>query len=110
MAQRLKRLPAVQETWVQSLGQEDPLEILPVSLQYSRLENPMDGGARRATVHRVTKSRTRLSDFTFTGITVVKTAHLKGRRHWFDPWLETKISPVLLHGLNIYIYSFFFFF
>ena len=26
MAQRLKRLPAVQETWVRSLGQEDPLE------------------------------------------------------------------------------------
>ena len=26
MAQRLKRLPAIQETWVRSLGQEDPLE------------------------------------------------------------------------------------
>ena len=26
MAQRLKRLPLMQETWVQSLGQEDPLE------------------------------------------------------------------------------------
>ena len=26
MAQRLKHLPPVQETWVQSLGQEDPLE------------------------------------------------------------------------------------
>ena len=26
MAQRLKRLPAMQDTWVQSLGQEDPLE------------------------------------------------------------------------------------
>ena len=26
MAQMVKRLPAVQETWVQSLGQEDPLE------------------------------------------------------------------------------------
>ena len=26
MAQRLKHLPAVQETWVQSLGWEDPLE------------------------------------------------------------------------------------
>ena len=33
-------------------------------LQYSCLENPMDGGAWWATVHRVTKSRTRLSDFT----------------------------------------------
>ena len=35
-------------------------------LQYSCLENPMDGGARWATVHGVTKSWTRLSDFTFT--------------------------------------------
>ena len=26
VAQRVKNLPAVQETWVQSLGQEDPLE------------------------------------------------------------------------------------
>ena len=35
-------------------------------LQYSCLENPMDGGAWWATVHGVTKSRTRLRDFTFT--------------------------------------------
>ena len=33
-------------------------------LQYSWLENPMDGGAWWATVHRVKKSQTRLSDFT----------------------------------------------
>ena len=26
VAQRLKRLPAMQETWVRSLGREDPLE------------------------------------------------------------------------------------
>ena len=35
-------------------------------LQYSCLENPMDGGAWWATVHGVAKSRTRLSDFIFT--------------------------------------------
>ena len=35
-------------------------------LQYSCLENPMDGGAWWAAVHRVARSRTRLSDFTFT--------------------------------------------
>ena len=35
-------------------------------LQYSCLGNPMDGGAWKATVHGVAKSRTRLSDFTFT--------------------------------------------
>ena len=35
-------------------------------LRYSCLENPMDGGAWWAAVHGVTKSRTQLSDFTFT--------------------------------------------
>ena len=35
-------------------------------LQYSCLENPMDGGAWWAAVHGVAKSRTGLSDFTFT--------------------------------------------
>ena len=35
-------------------------------LQYSCLENPMGGGAWKAAVHGVAKSRTRLSDFTFT--------------------------------------------
>ena len=36
------------------------------SLQYSCLENPMDGEAWRATVHGVAKSQTWLRDFTFT--------------------------------------------
>ena len=35
-------------------------------LQHSCLENPMDGGAWWAAVHGVAKSRTRLSDSTFT--------------------------------------------
>ena len=35
-------------------------------LQYSCLENPTDRGAWQATVHAVPKSRTRLSDFTFS--------------------------------------------
>ena len=35
-------------------------------LQYSYLENPMDGGAWLATVHGVAESQTRLSDFTYS--------------------------------------------
>ena len=35
-------------------------------LQYSCLENPMDGGSWQAAVHGVAKSRTQLSDLTFT--------------------------------------------
>ena len=45
--------------WVQSLGQEDPLEKgMANSLQYSCPENPMDRGAWKATVHSVAKSQT----------------------------------------------------
>ena len=39
---------------------------MPPPLQYSCLGNPMDGRAWEAAVHGVAKSRTRLSDFTFT--------------------------------------------
>ena len=35
-------------------------------IQYSCLENPMDGGAWKAAVHGVTGGWTRLSDFTLT--------------------------------------------
>ena len=35
-------------------------------LQYYCLESPMDRGVLRATVHGITKSQTRLKDFTFT--------------------------------------------
>ena len=37
-----------------------------IPLQYSCLENPMDGGAWKAAVHGVAEGRTRLSNFTFT--------------------------------------------
>ena len=47
-------------------------------LQYSCLENPMDGGAWWATVHGVAKSPTRLSDFTFTF-----RQHIKKQRYYF---------------------------
>ena len=50
-----------QEMWVPSQGGEDALV---EAFQYSCQENPIDKGAWRATVHRVAKSRTRLSDFT----------------------------------------------
>ena len=66
-AQMVKCLlyPAMWETWIQSLGWEDPLEKGNGNpLQYSCLENSMDRGAWEATVHGVAKSRTRLSDFT----------------------------------------------
>ena len=57
VAQTVKNLPAKQETRVRSLGQEEPSEEgTAPPLQYTCLENAMDRGAWRATVHRVTKS------------------------------------------------------
>ena len=58
MAQTVKNLPAMQEIRVRFLGQEDPLEGNGNPLQYPCLENFMDRGARRATVHGVAKSQT----------------------------------------------------
>ena len=56
VAQRIKCLPAMQETWVQSLGwKESPGEGNGNPLQYSCLETPIDRGAWQATVHRVAK-------------------------------------------------------
>jgi len=55
MAQRVKNLPAIQETqemWVQSLGQEDPMEKeMATHSSISCLKNPMDREAWWATVH-----------------------------------------------------------
>ena len=66
VAQTIKSLPTKQETQVQSLGWEDsPGEGNDNPLQYSCMENPMDGGAWQAIVHGVAKSRARLSNFTF---------------------------------------------
>ena len=62
----------MQETQVQSLRQNDPLEkgiathSTGTPLQYSCLENPMDGRAWWAAVYGVAQSQTRLSAFTFT--------------------------------------------
>ena len=55
MAQRVKRLLAMQETRVQSLGQEDPLEKGKATYQYSGLENSMNRGACWARVYGVAK-------------------------------------------------------
>ena len=49
----IKNPPAMQETQVQSLGWEDPLE--KEIATHSRIENSMDRAASQATVHWVTK-------------------------------------------------------
>ena len=53
MAYLAKNPPAMQETWVQSLDWEDPLENGKATLQYPGLENSMS-----FIVHGVVKSQT----------------------------------------------------
>ena len=62
----VKNLPAMQEAQIRSLGQEDSLgEGSVYRLQYPCLENSLDRGAWKATVHGVAKSQTWLSDYHF---------------------------------------------
>ena len=65
MAQRLKRLPAMQETWVGSLGREDPLEketaTHPSILAWRILWTEEPGGLQSMG----SQSQIQLSDFTF---------------------------------------------
>ena len=67
VAQLVKNPPATRETWIWSLGWEDPLEKgTSYPLQYSGLENSMD-----CIVHGVTKSWTQLSNFHLLYVTTV---------------------------------------
>ena len=68
MAQTVKRLPTMRETWIRSLGREVPLEKVRAthsSILAWRIPWTEEAGWQ-ATVLGVAKSRTRLSDFTFT--------------------------------------------
>ena len=63
MVQIVKKLPAMQETWVRSLGWEDPLEEgMATHSSILAWRIPMDRGTWQAIVHGVTKSRTQQSD------------------------------------------------
>ena len=80
VAQRVKRLPAMQETRFNPGSGRSPEEGSGNPLQYSCLENPVDRGAWWAAVHRVAKSQTRvtsLSLFTFI--------------HWRRKWQPTPV-------------------
>ena len=66
-------------------------------LQYSCLENPMDGEAWQATVHGVAKSRTRLSDFTslhFTSLLCKKCFFLQVKSQVLHTESVPRFAPV----------------
>ena len=76
LAQSVKNPPAMQETWVQFLGWEDPLEEgMAIRSSILAWRIPTDRGAWRATVHGVTKRRTQLSD------SAQHTQHMSGYKH-----------------------------
>ena len=63
MAQSVKNLPAMWETWVRPLDWEDPLEEgMATHSNVLAWRMPMDRGDWWATVHGHAKSRTQLSD------------------------------------------------
>ena len=70
VAQTVKNLPAMEETWVGSLCWEDPLEEgMATHSSIFAWRMLMDRGTWWDTVHRITKSRTQLSDkhyYTYT--------------------------------------------
>ena len=72
-------------------------------LQYSCLENPMDGGAWKATVHGVAEGRTWLSDFTFTfhfhALEKEMATH-SSILAWKIPWME---EPGRLQSMGSHI-------
>ena len=63
VAQMVKNLPSLQETWIQSLGQEDPLE-KEMATHFGILawEIPWTEEPGWATVHEASKSQTSLSN------------------------------------------------
>ena len=73
----VKILPAMQETQVQYLSREDPLENGMATSPSSYLENSMDRGTWWATVHGVAKSLTQLKWLTLL--------HLEGFHIYYTP-------------------------
>ena len=81
VAQTVKIPPAVQETWVGSLGQEDPLEEgMATHSSILSWRIPMDRGAWRATIHGVANSWTRLSTSNHKTGTVINIPALQTRK------------------------------
>ena len=63
LAQVVKNPPAMWDTWVQSLGWEDPMEeSMAIHANILAWRIPMERGAWQATVHGAAKTQTRLSN------------------------------------------------
>ena len=85
----------MQETWVQSLGQEDLLEKEMAPHSSILPGKSMDGGVWWVTLHGVAKSRTRLSDFTSLTTVITRNAFVivKANMSVFKQFLCMVIRP-----------------
>ena len=82
VAQLVKNPPAMRETWVKSLGWEDPLE------KGKATHSSILAWRSPWTVHGVAKSWTQLSDFHFTSLVAQLVKNLSAmQRPGFDPWV-----------------------
>ena len=91
-----------------------PGEGIGYPLQYSGLENSMDRGAWQATVHGVSKSQARLSDFRFffhISFRVVTLCLIHYAYHivifqWMNRWVkDERIHRVVRKHLSFHMYS-----
>ena len=69
-------------------------------LQYSCLENAMDGGASWATVHGVTKSQTRLSEFTSSSLRLSQVSPAMVLTVTILPFCILKLYPIPFTVIN----------
>ena len=96
VAQMIKNLPAMQETWVGKSWEDSMEKGKGYPLQYSCLENPMD-----CIVYGVTKSQTQLSDFYFSTTTQPFITFSGMEKHLFSwspherPWLTLETFRLL---------------
>ena len=113
MAQTVKRLPTMRETWFQSLGVEDALEKeMATHSSILAWKVPWTEEPGRLQSNGVAKSRTWLSDFTFT-FKLLKEQFLKSRGEYFEKWgyfpfallkyvySHILISPSKIHNVKL---------
>ena len=92
MAPTVKRLSTMWETWVRSLGPEDPLE-KEMAIHSSTLAWKIQRlRTVKATVHGLAKSQTRLGDFTFSRLVV---AFLPRSKHLLMSRLKSTTAMIL---------------
>ena len=106
VAQMVKNLPAMQETWVWSLGWEDPLEKGMATHSSSCLGNPMDRGTWQAPIHGVQRVG---HDWVTNNLHSLSRQKNKVWPYWFYNGMALKFihfCPLLLSSFyRLWIYS-----